>query len=62
MLGAAARASMRCRSALKVSRRWIRYTLGQMLARKRASSRAVLPPPTTAVSLPRKKLPSQVAQ
>lgn len=34
----------------------------QRLDRKRASSRAVFPPPMTAATLPRKKAPSQVAQ
>ena len=44
------------------SRRWIRWTAAQLLDRKRASSSAVLPPPTMATSAPWKKAPSQVAQ
>src|SRR5690606_9124556 len=47
---------------LSSSRRWIRYTLLANLVRNVASSRAVSPPPTTAISLPLKKNPSQVAQ
>ncbi|MNT71049.1 hypothetical protein D3C72_2094940 [compost metagenome] len=43
--------SIRIFSARKVSRRWIRVTLLAMLARYRASSTAVLPPPTTATGL-----------
>ena len=49
-------------SARNLSRRCTSVTLLQMLARYSASSTAVLPPPTTATSLPLKKKPSQVAQ
>ncbi len=44
------------------SRRWMRVTLAAKFVRKVASSRAVSPPPTTAISWSRKKKPSQVAQ
>ena len=44
------------------SRRWTTVTLVANLVRKIASSIAVSPPPTTTISLPRKKNPSQVAQ
>ena len=50
-----------CRRAGK-SRRWIRVTLSAKLVRNRASSTAVLPPPTTATVLAAIKKPSQVAQ
>ena len=50
------------RSARKLSRRWITVTCAARLERYSASSTAVLPPPITATSLPRKKKPSQVAQ
>ena len=43
------------------SRRWSMWTLVAKRVRKRASSKAVSPPPTTAISLSRKKKPSQVA-
>ncbi|MNH22674.1 hypothetical protein D3C79_825400 [compost metagenome] len=43
--------STRIFSARKVSRRCTRVTLLAMLARYRASSTAVLPPPTTATGL-----------
>ena len=43
------------------SRRWIMVTEFANLVRKVASSTAESPPPTTAMSLPRKKNPSQVA-
>ena len=44
------------------SRRWMSTTSLANLVRKRASSRALSPPPTTAIRLSRKKKPSQVAQ
>ncbi len=47
--------------ARRVSRRWITLTLRAKRERKVASSRAVSPPPTTAMSWSRKKKPSQVA-
>ena len=47
--------------ARSVSRRWMSVTLLANLVRKRASSRAESPPPTTAISWPRKKKPSHVA-
>ncbi len=43
------------------SRRWRTYTFVAYFVRKLASSMAVSPPPTTAISTPRKKKPSQVA-
>ena len=43
-------------------RRWMTVTLSANRVRKRASSRAESPPPTTAISCSRKKNPSQVAQ
>ena len=43
------------------SRRWTIVTDRANLVRKMASSRAESPPPTTAMSSPRKKKPSQVA-
>ena len=43
------------------SRRWITVTLVANLVRNSASSSAESPPPTTAISWPRKKKPSQVA-
>ena len=43
------------------SRRWIIVTLSANLVRNVASSMAESPPPTTAISWPRKKKPSQVA-
>jgi hypothetical protein len=48
--------------ARKASRRWRRWTFEPKRVRKRASSRAVSPPPTTAISWSRKKNPSHVAQ
>ena len=48
--------------ARKASRRWTIVTVRQSRERKRASSMAVSPPPTTATSWLRKKAPSQVAQ
>ena len=48
--------------ARKASRRWIIVTLLANLVRNVASSMAESPPPTTAISWPRKKNPSQVAQ
>ena len=48
--------------ARRESRRWITVTLLAIFERKLASSIAVSPPPTTPISLPRKKKPSQVAQ
>src|SRR6267378_1754000 len=62
-LPSAARAislSTRIGSARKRSRRWIRCTRLARLARYRAPSTAVLPPPTTHTSCPRKKNPSPV--
>ncbi len=47
--------------ARSVSRRWMTVTLVANLVRKRASSSAESPPPTTAISWPRKKNPSHVA-
>ena len=44
-----------------MSRRWISVTLEANLVRNVASSTAESPPPTTAISWPRKKNPSQVA-
>ena len=44
------------------SRRWMIVTLLANFVRKIASSIAESPPPTTAISWPRKKKPSQVAQ
>src|SRR5438128_309759 len=43
------------------SRRWSSITSGEKRVRKVASSRAVSPPPTTAMRLPLKKKPSHVA-
>ena len=43
-------------------RRWISVTWVAKRVRKSASSSAVSPPPTTAIGLPRKSAPSQVAQ
>ena len=43
------------------SRRWKRWTLVAKRVRNVASSNAVSPPPTTAISRSRKKKPSQVA-
>src|ERR1700722_2648880 len=43
-------------------RRWSKVTVLANLVRKVASSMAVSPPPTTTMSFPRKKNPSQVAQ
>jgi hypothetical protein len=48
--------------ARSASRRWISVTLVANLVRNSASSTAESPPPTTAISDPRKKKPSQVAQ
>src|SRR5215212_9970710 len=47
--------------ARNVSRRWRRWTFEAKRVRNVASSRAVSPPPTAAISLSRKKNPSQVA-
>ena len=47
--------------ARSASRRWMTVTLVANLVRKRASSSAESPPPTTAISWPRKKNPSHVA-
>ena len=47
--------------ARRLSRRWITVTLCANLVRKIASSSAESPPPTTAISWPRKKKPSHVA-
>ncbi len=47
--------------ALNSSRRWMIVTLLANLVRKVASSIAESPPPTTAISWPLKKKPSQVA-
>ena len=44
-----------------MSRRWNRWTFVAKRVRKVASSNAVSPPPTTAISRSRKKNPSQVA-
>ena len=44
------------------SRRWMIVTVSANLVRNVASSTAESPPPTTAMSWPRKKNPSQVAQ
>ena len=43
-------------------RRWMTVTVSPNLVRKMASSSAESPPPMTAICLPRKKNPSQVAQ
>ena len=48
--------------ARNVSRRCTIVTLSANLVRKFASSMAESPPPTTMISLPRKKNPSHVAQ
>ncbi len=48
--------------ARRVSRRCTTVTLVANFVRKIASSIAESPPPTTAISWPRKKKPSQVAQ
>ena len=48
--------------ARRVSRRWITFTSVANFVRKVDSSIAESPPPTTAIFLPRKKNPSQVAQ
>ena len=48
--------------ARNVSRRWSRWTFVAKRVRYVASSKAVSPPPTTAISRSRKKKPSQVAQ
>ena len=48
--------------ARRVSRRWITFTSVANFVRKVDSSMAESPPPTTAIFLPRKKNPSQVAQ
>ena len=48
--------------ARSVSRRWTTVTCEANRVRKIASSIAESPPPTTAIGLPRKKKPSQVAQ
>ena len=50
------------RDARNSSRRWTMVTREAMRARKSASSIAESPPPTTTISLSRKKKPSQVAQ
>jgi hypothetical protein len=47
--------------ALNASRRWSRCTFDAKRVRYVASSKAVSPPPTTAISRSRKKKPSQVA-
>jgi hypothetical protein len=47
--------------ARSVSRRCTRFTLRANRVRKVASSSALSPPPTTAISWSRKKKPSQVA-
>ena len=49
-------------SPLNLSLLWIRCTLLHIFDRYRASSRAMLPPPTTATSLFLKNAPSHVAQ
>ena len=49
-------------SPLNSSLLWIRCTLLHIFDRYRASSRAILPPPTTATSLFLKNAPSHVAQ
>ena len=48
--------------ARSASRRWIMVTFDANLVRNVASSTAESPPPTTAISWPRKKKPSHVAQ
>jgi len=48
--------------ARSVSRRWTTVTFDAKRVRNTASSIAESPPPTTAISWPRKKYPSQVAQ
>mmetsp|Transcript_2268 Transcript_2268/g.5021 ORF Transcript_2268/g.5021 Transcript_2268/m.5021 type:complete len:219 (-) Transcript_2268:1309-1965(-) len=53
--------SARTLLARKLSRRWIRVTFFEVLARTRASSMAVSPPPTTTTCRPENKKPSQVA-
>src|SRR5206468_2751109 len=47
--------------ARNASRRWSRWTFDAKRVRYVASSRAVSPPPPTAISLSRKKNPSEVA-
>ena len=60
-LGLARARSAMIRLARSSSRRWMIVTVSANLVRNRASSMAESPPPTTAMSWPRKKNPSQVA-
>ena len=62
ILGWARARSIMIFEARNESRRWNRWTLVAKRVRKVASSNAVSPPPTTAISRSRKKNPSQVAQ
>ena len=61
MVGLAMARSAMIREARSWSRRCTTVTLLAKRVRKRASSMAESPPPTTAISWPRKKKPSQVA-
>ena len=62
ILGCALARSTMIFEALNVSRRWSRWTFVAKRVRKVASSKAVSPPPMTAISRSRKKKPSHVAQ
>ena len=62
ILGLAKARSCMILEARSSSRRWITVTLEPKRVRKRASSMAESPPPTTAMCWSRKKKPSQVAQ
>ena len=62
ILGLAKARSCMIFDARSSSRRWMTLTLVAKRVRKVASSMAESPPPTTAISWPRKKNPSQVAQ
>ena len=59
--GLAMARSCMIREARSWSRRWMTVTLEANRVRKRASSSAESPPPTTAISWDRKKKPSHVA-
>ena len=61
IFGSASARSAMILLARSSSRRWTRVTVSANLVRKVASSRAESPPPTTAMSWPRKKKPSHVA-
>ena len=61
ILGLANALSCMIFDARSVSRRWMTVTFEANRVRNIASSIAESPPPTTAIGLPRKKNPSQVA-